>query len=53
MRVIGACVSVVIGLAFPCLCSAQIPSAYQDLYSQLNGDVSDFHGTITSDVGAS
>ena len=47
IRVIGACASVLIGLAFPCFCVAQVPGPYQDLYSQLNGDVTDFQGTIT------
>ena len=27
-------------------CSAQIPTVYQDLYTQLNGDINDFQGNI-------
>lgn len=29
------------------LCSAQAPSTYQDLYTQLSGDINDFANTIT------
>ena len=42
-----ACALILIELALPRVCSAQVPSVYQDLYSQLSGDVADFQGAIS------
>jgi hypothetical protein len=46
-RILSACALILIEMALPHLCSAQVPSVYQDLYGQLNGDIGDFQGTIT------
>jgi len=46
-RIVSVCTLILIELAFAGAGSAQVPSVYQDLYSQLNGDVGDFQGTIT------
>ena len=42
IRIVSVCVL----LLLPPCCVAQIPSVYQDLYNQLNGDIGDFRGAV-------
>lgn len=48
IRVITLSVSLLVGLCGVNLGSAQVPSVYQDLYTQLSGDIKDFQAAITN-----
>jgi hypothetical protein len=46
MRVVRLCIFLIGALFYAGLCTAQIPAAYQDLYTQLDGDINDFQKSI-------
>src|SRR5947209_8832342 len=45
MRV-KTCMSLLAALSFAGVCSAQVPATYQDLYTQLDGDLNHFQSSI-------
>jgi len=46
MTAVKRCIFLLIALSFADLCFAQTPSVYQDLYTQLDGDLNDFQRSI-------
>jgi chitodextrinase len=47
MRAVKPCICLLIALSLASSASAQTPGPYQDLYSQLDGDINDFQRSIT------
>ncbi len=53
MRIAGPWLALVAASWCAGLCSAQAPAVYQDLYSQLGGDIGDFQAAIAADWNGS